>query len=229
MMWSRMLPMVALLAVGCGEPAAPAPVSEEPVPVKVRIARRAEHAQIGIVSGTVASPPEGLAVAGQIHLKFGVSEPEFYRLYGSQAAAAEGVAVRVFLSAGGPLVASGKVVASGSRVDTSVGSVQMRALVTGGDAELTLGRQVRLEIEGRPITAFSVPFRSLMETPRGQVLLVCVDGKAERRLVALGDALGDNQVVLSGLAEGDQVILDPPRRLKNGMAVQATPVESVGK
>lgn len=229
MSWSRVLLPVALLAVGCGEQPAPAPAVDEAVPVTVRTARRGQHAQVGMVAATVAPLPEGISGADQSHLRFGLSEPEFYRLYGARAAAAEGVAVRVFLSAEGPQIASGKIVACGAGVDAASGVVQMRAVVTGGTAELTLGRQVRLEIAGLPVTAYLVPLGALMETPRGQILLVCVDGKAERRLVALGDLHGVQQVILAGLTEGDQVIINPPRRLRHGMAVQAIADDSVGR
>ena len=47
------------------------------------------------------------------------------------------------------------------------------------------------------------------------------DGRAERRAVSLGGALGDSRQVEAGVAAGDTVILDPPAGLKDGDTVRA--------
>ncbi|MFN7136478.1 MAG: hypothetical protein ACK4MU_03020, partial [Thermomonas sp.] len=47
------------------------------------------------------------------------------------------------------------------------------------------------------------------------------DGKAVQRALTLGRTLGDDREVLSGLAGGEQVVLDPPPTLADGARVAA--------
>ncbi len=57
------------------------------------------------------------------------------------------------------------------------------------------------------------------DTGRDLVLLVR-DGRVQRRAVRLGDLRGSEVFVLSGLVEGDRVVLDPPEGLGDGDLVE---------
>lgn len=218
MLWPRIMLPVCLLLLGCGDAAAPA--GDAPAKVTVVAARLGEVAQLGMVNGKVELPDDGgSAEPGRSRVRLGLSEPEFYRLFG--AGAADGAPVRVFLSDDGEAVASGRVLTVARGVDASTGVVQMRATVSGGDGVLTPGRQVRVQVEGRRVRAFTIPAGAMVETTRSRWLFVCVDGKAQPRNVALGDVGAGSQVILGGLAEGEWVIVDPPPRLREGMAVEA--------
>ncbi len=46
------------------------------------------------------------------------------------------------------------------------------------------------------------------------------DGKVERRPVQTGAARGDQLPVTAGLEGGEAVVVDPPRRLREGSAVE---------
>jgi len=54
------------------------------------------------------------------------------------------------------------------------------------------------------------------------VFVVNGDGNAEFRMVTLGEQRGDNVVVLSGLAEGDRLIVSAQGELVNGTKIEAT-------
>ena len=55
----------------------------------------------------------------------------------------------------------------------------------------------------------------------GQALVfVYAEGKVERRRVALGQSMGDERQVLSGLRAGERVVLSPPEALQDGAAVK---------
>jgi RND family efflux transporter MFP subunit len=73
----------------------------------------------------------------------------------------------------------------------------------------------------------AAPAKPAVEIPRAavrkdgdrDVVLVVKDGKVERRAVGLGPAAGDAVTVLSGLASGEQVIIEGPADLKDGTEV----------
>ena len=66
-----------------------------------------------------------------------------------------------------------------------------------------------------------VPVAAIRQDGERDVVYVLRDGRAERRAVSLGGALGAGRQVEAGVAAGDTVILDPPAGLKDGDTVRA--------
>ena len=66
-----------------------------------------------------------------------------------------------------------------------------------------------------------VPARAITARGGKDVAFVVQDGKAVQRALTLGRTLGDDREVLSGLAGGEQVVLDPPETLADGARVAA--------
>jgi hypothetical protein len=54
----------------------------------------------------------------------------------------------------------------------------------------------------------------------GSVIFVYTDGKAERRSVTLGPDTSGQRRVVSGLRDGERVVLAPPATLKDGQVVK---------
>ena len=52
------------------------------------------------------------------------------------------------------------------------------------------------------------------------VVFVFANDKVERRKVALGQAVGADRQVLSGLRGGERVVLSPPESLRDGATVK---------
>ena len=55
---------------------------------------------------------------------------------------------------------------------------------------------------------------------RQALVFVYSEGKVERRRVTLGQSLGDERQVLSGLRAGERVVLSPPDALRDGASVK---------
>lgn len=55
---------------------------------------------------------------------------------------------------------------------------------------------------------------------RALAFVVVDAGSVEARPLTLGDSDGDSRRVLSGLAPGDRVVLDPPPRLRAGQHIR---------
>ena len=71
--------------------------------------------------------------------------------------------------------------------------------------------------------AVTVPKAAVRKDGEADVVLVVVNGHAERRAVGLGPAAGDEQTILSGVHGGEQVIIEGPADLKDGAKVSVRP------
>jgi RND family efflux transporter MFP subunit len=86
-----------------------------------------------------------------------------------------------------------------------------------------MGIKVRfLEEAGAKLVARpTVPAKAVVRDGSATAVWVVRDGKVERRAVELGEAQKDGELpVLKGLDGGESVVIDPPRRLRDGAAVE---------
>jgi membrane fusion protein (multidrug efflux system) len=116
----------------------------------------------------------------------------------------------------------GKVNFSDSLIDTRTGSVELRAELPNQAGDLVPGQFVRVRLLGieRP-DAILVPQRAVQQGQQGKfVMVVGASGKAEVKPVTVGDWLGKDWIVESGLAAGDRVIVDGAMKVQPGAPVQ---------
>ena len=138
-------------------------------------------------------------------------------------------AVRLKLEDGSDYGYSGTVQFSEMTVNEATGTVTLRARFPNPQGVLLPGMfvQARFDQAVDP-HAYLVPQIALQRDFGGEafVFVVSQDGKAERRAVTTGPALGPNWVVTGGLRPGDRVIVQGIASLKHGMAVKAVPAAS---
>lgn len=65
-----------------------------------------------------------------------------------------------------------------------------------------------------------IPKNALRQQDGRDVVLVLLNGKAERRAVTVSSTLGEETVISAGLAAGEKVIVDSPAGLSDGVAVK---------
>ena len=76
---------------------------------------------------------------------------------------------------------------------------------------------------GQSLNALTIPMSAVIYPGSlPSVFAVARDGKAELRVVRLGERQGERVVVLSGVQAGDKVVTAPPRHMRTGDIVQAT-------
>ena len=68
--------------------------------------------------------------------------------------------------------------------------------------------------------AVAIPKVALRQQDGRDVVLVFLNGKAERRAVTVSSTMGEETVVSAGLATGEKVIVDSPAGLSDGVAVK---------
>ncbi len=69
-------------------------------------------------------------------------------------------------------------------------------------------------------TRLLVPRAAIREEGGSQVVFVYRDGRVERRAVRLGQARGNDQEVIAGLSDGEQVVVKGLEGLRDGLRVQ---------
>ena len=116
----------------------------------------------------------------------------------------------------------GKLNFTGSQIDVSTGSVELRAEFANADAALLPGLFVRVVLKGvKRSGALVVPQRAIQQAPEGRFVYVVGAGEvAESRPVVLEEWSGNDWIVGSGLAAGDRVIVDGALKVRPGAAVQ---------
>lgn len=136
----------------------------------------------------------------------------------------DAVPVRLVMEDGSLYGAEGKLAFSEVTVDQGTGSITLRAVFPNPKGELLPGMYVRARLpQGVQDAAFLVPHAALSRDPRGNALLMVVngEGKVEARPVKAGQSLGDKWVITEGLADGERVIVEGLQRARPGTPVQA--------
>jgi len=196
------------------------------------------------VEGAVVEAAEDrlttLTVTNPMDVYFSVSENE---LLEQQTAAADGslltpaentLQVKVRLSDGRVLDRTGHINFSDARIDTTTGTLNMRARLENADGQLKSGQFVRVIVSGavHP-NAITVPQKAILEGPQGKFVYIVSTGKdgatvATIRPIEVGDWANRNAervwIIRAGLNAGDQVILDNLVKVRPDAPVQiATP------
>ena len=118
---------------------------------------------------------------------------------------------------------AGAVVFMDNTVDTTTGTIQMKARFDNGDERLTPGQFVELSMNLREITgALLMPNEALQAGPNGNFVYVAKpDGTVEVRRVKTLPADRSRLIVENGLNPGDKVVTDGQLRLTPGAKYEA--------
>ena len=111
-------------------------------------------------------------------------------------------------------------------VDPTTGSVTLRAVFPNPDSVLLPGMFVQTVIkEGVNQAAILVPQQGVSRDRKGNPMALIVDAESKTalRMLTVDRAIGDQWLVLAGLAPGDRVIVEGLKMLRPGTEVKAVP------
>jgi len=134
--------------------------------------------------------------------------------------------VKLLLEDGTPYAREGTLQFRDVTVDPTTGSVVLRMVFPNPDAVLLPGMFVRATVEeGVLERAILAPQQGVTRDAKGNASAMVVDaaGKVSVRSIVTDRAIGAGWLVTSGLADGDQVIVQGLQRIQPGAAVQAVP------
>jgi RND family efflux transporter MFP subunit len=122
----------------------------------------------------------------------------------------------------------GSVIAIIPTADRSKATVKVRIAIQSKDARIVPDMGVRVAFltsrtaSSRPTadTTVLVPAEAVRAEGDRGVVWVVAGGKVARRTVTLGSTAGGQRQVLSGLRDGERVVLSPPPSLEDGVSVK---------
>lgn len=169
-----------------------------------------------------ASDANGLAVITQLQpiaVQFSLPQDSLPRVL--SALAAGEVPIEAWNRDLSLRLASGKLSAVDNQIDTTTGTVKLKATFANEDGLLFPNQfvNVRLLVETQRGVVL-VPQAAVQRSPQSMfVYVVQADDTVHARPVTLGATQGDATIVLQGLAEGERVVTDGVDKLEEGTKV----------
>jgi membrane fusion protein, multidrug efflux system len=182
---------------------------------------RAEQSEGTLINTTSNGLLTTIAQMNPMWVRFSLSQSEQAQL-GSKLSDLDNRQVELVLSDGSVYPAKGRINFAASSVDPRMGTIQLRASVDNAQEQLLPGQFVRVRLlAGEHKNVYTVPQAAVMQNDQGRfVFVVGKDGKAAARPVSTGDWSGSNWIILSGLSNGDRVIVDNLLKVRPGAPVQ---------
>src|SRR5262249_23144235 len=137
-------------------------------------------------------------------------------------AAGKKLPVTAYASDGNKAIATGTLYALGNQVNTSTGTVMMRATFANDDEALFPNEFVNVRLLVDTLhQAVLVPTTAVLTgAPGTYVYLVNEDDTVSVHPVTTGPTDGKGTVVTAGLADGDSVVTDGTDRLSDGAKIR---------
>ena len=174
-----------------------------------------------VTEGALVSSAEATQLAliqqsGNVYVNFTQSANEVQQLRMALASGAlrkvgaNAAQVRILLDNGSETAKPGKLLFTDLSVDPSSGQVTLRAEVPNADGMLLPGQYVRVRLsQGELPAGVLLPQQAVKRSNQGDsVLVVGADNKPLQRQVKIGQAVGNQWLVIDGLKPGEQVIVD---------------------
>jgi membrane fusion protein (multidrug efflux system) len=155
-----------------------------------------------------------------IWVRFSLSDSEAAQL-GARLTQANVKEVALILAGGEEYAHKGKLNFAASTIDPQLGTQQLRATFENADQRLLPGQFVRIRVTtGHQDGVFVVPQTSVLTNDQGKfVFVVNEKNEAAIRPVVVGNWVGQDWVVLSGLKAGEKVVIDNIIKLRPGAVV----------
>ena len=143
---------------------------------------------------------------------------------------AESVKVELLLEDGSVYPQSGKIFFTDMAVDSSTGSVSLRAQFSNPQRDLLPGMFVRVRFpESMAEHVIRVPQRAVQAGPQGQfVMVVDAEDKATPMPVKTGGMAGGDFIIAEGLKGGEQVIVNGLQKARPGTSVKPVLLDASG-
>ncbi|MGC9944198.1 MAG: efflux RND transporter periplasmic adaptor subunit [Verrucomicrobiota bacterium] len=185
-------------------------------------------AQIGDLVGQSASVLTTVSTIDPIKVYFQVSEESyltFWRRFIGSTNAADGSPLHLIFSDGSVYPENGRFFYADRQVNPTTGTLQVFGLFPNGNFTLRPGQYGRVRAQTHTVTnAIIVPQRAVAELQGSyQVTIVTVTNTAHVQTVTVGDQVGSDWVVESGLNVGDRVVVEGIQKAKEGAVVDPKP------
>ncbi|MDO9427448.1 MAG: MdtA/MuxA family multidrug efflux RND transporter periplasmic adaptor subunit [Methylobacterium sp.] len=174
----------------------------------------------------VTAASTSLVVVTQLHpisVVFTLPEDDVAKVMRRLRAGAK-LAVSAYDRGDANVLATGTLDTVDNQIDTTTGTVKLRALFDNADDALFPNQFVNAKLTVDTVRqAPIVPTAAILRgTPGTYVYLLQGDDKVVVRPITLGEAAGARTAVTAGLSVGDRVVVDGTDRLREGASVRIT-------
>jgi membrane fusion protein (multidrug efflux system) len=187
------------------------------------------QAQIGDLVGPTTGTLTTVSTVNPLRAYFNISEQFYLAFFRPGGSGARGTLrenpVQLILADGSTFPTAGKWIITGRNVDPSTGTIEAAAEFENPDNFLRPGQHalVRAQTEMRS-GALAVPQRAVIELQGAyQVAVVDAADMAHFKNVRVGQQIGTEWLIESGLQPNDRVVVEGTQKVKDGVKVQ--PVE----
>jgi len=165
----------------------------------------------------------GIATVNEISpigVIFTVPQGDFQRVMEASSQFRRPMEVQALSQETGQLLGVGQISIADNHVDSSSGTVQLKARFENGDHRLWPGQLLNVRLTLHTLAhALTAPTAAITQGPNGPLIYVVKDGKAQARAVKVASAQGGVAIIQSGLSEGETVVTDGQMSLAPGVRV----------
>ncbi|MDR3568925.1 MAG: MdtA/MuxA family multidrug efflux RND transporter periplasmic adaptor subunit [Syntrophobacteraceae bacterium] len=136
--------------------------------------------------------------------------------------AGESLAVEALDRAQNRLIATGRLLTADNQIDTTTGTVRLKAIFKNGDNTLFPNQFVNARVLMETLRGVTVvPSAAVQRSPEGTfVYVVNKDETVSVRKVTLGPSQKDTQSIEKGLSPGESVVVEGAEKLREGSKVR---------
>ena len=196
---------------------------------KIGIANYSDGNFVGPISGKLAN----VVRIDPMYVQFYVSEVDVLslsleRLKNNSKSMKDYIKVRLQFQSGTMYKEEGTLTFSDNTINTSTGTLMVRATFSNPDKILVPGMYMKVFlVDTRELQSLLIPQPAIQEGQAGKaVLVVGKDGKVSQRMIKTGIKSGARIQVTEGLKEGELVIVEGLQKVKLGQIVQTVVDES---
>jgi membrane fusion protein, multidrug efflux system len=163
-----------------------------------------------------------------IYVDVNVAEQDYLRFVREKTGRSAGQNLQLILGDGTVYAHRGRALFVNREVDSRTGTIQVRGEFPNPGNVLRPGQYARIRaVTELRKSAILIPQQAVSELQGVyQIGVVASDNKVTIKTVKLGPQFGDMWVVESGLAAGENVVVDGLQRIKTGMTVAPAPFKN---
>ncbi|ACC73744.1 efflux RND transporter periplasmic adaptor subunit [Paraburkholderia phymatum] len=191
-------------------------------PVSGRVSRAEITLGNVVNAGASAAPLTTLVSVSPIYAEFDADE-QTYLQYISQVKSDSKVPVELGLANETGYSRKGTIQSVDNRLDTSSGTIRVRARFDNADGSLVPGLYARVKVGGsEPHSALLIDDAAIgTDQDKKFVFVVDKDDHVGYREIQLGDLQGSLRVVKGGLHAGDRIVVNGTQRVRPGAQIRA--------
>lgn len=193
-------------------------------PISGRVSR-AEMTVGNLVAPTNAAALTSLVSADRIYAAFDVDEASYLQVINS--AQSKDLPIHLGLADSQDYPLTGKLSSIDNHLDSTSGTIKLRAVLDNRDGRLVPGLYVRVKLgSSNQHQAILIDEKAIgTDQAKRFVLVVNPQGQTSYREISLGSLQDGLRVVESGLAEGERIVVNGLQRVRPGDTVTPHPVQ----